>query len=151
LRKDGTVWTTDKDGILMGLLAAEITAATGKDPAEHYRDLAGMFGDSLYERVDIPASPEQKRAIETLSPDDITIREVAGEPILARLTKAPANDASIGGLKVVTENGWFALRPSGTENVLKVYTESFRDRSHLERIQAEARHIIEDAYRKAGI
>jgi phosphoglucomutase len=151
LRKDGTVWTTDKDGILMGLLAAEITAATGKDPAEHYRDLARMFGDSLYERADIPASPEQKRAVERLSPDDITIREVAGEPILARLTKAPANDASIGGLKVVTENGWFALRPSGTENVLKVYTESFRDRSHLERIQAEARHIIEDAYRKAGV
>jgi phosphoglucomutase len=151
LRKDGTVWTTDKDGILMGLLAAEITAATGKDPAEHYRDLAGMFGDSLYERVDIPASPGQKRAVETLSPDDIAVREIAGEPILARLTKAPANDASIGGLKVVTENGWIALRPSGTENILKVYTESFRDRGHLERIQAEARHIIEDAYRKAGV
>jgi phosphoglucomutase len=151
LRKDGTVWTTDKDGILMGLLAAEIIAATGKDPAEHYRDLTGMFGDSLYERVDIPASPEQKRAVERLSPDDIPIREVAGEPILARLTKAPANDASIGGLKVVTENGWFALRPSGTENVLKLYTESFRDRGHLERIQAEAQHKIEDAYRKTGI
>lgn len=151
LRKDGTVWTTDKDGILMGLLAAEITAATGKDPAEHYRDLTGMFGDSLYERLDIPASPEQKKAVEKLAPGDIRTGEVAGEPILARMTKAPANDAPIGGLKVVTENGWFALRPSGTENVLKVYTESFRDRGHLERIQAEARHVIEEACRKAGV
>ncbi len=150
LRKDGTVWTTDKDGIVMGLLAAEITAATGRDPAEHYRDLAGMFGESLYERVDIPASPEQKKALEKLAPGDVTVREIAGERIVAVLTKAPANDAPIGGLKVVTESGWFAVRPSGTEDVLKVYAESFRDRDHLERIKAEARHMIEETCRKAG-
>jgi phosphoglucomutase len=151
LRKDGTVWTTDKDGIIMGLLSAEITARTGRDPSEHYRNLTGMFGDPLYERMDMPASPGQKMAVEKLSPDDIAVDEVAGEKILARLTRAPANNASIGGLKVVTENGWFAVRPSGTENVLKVYTESFRGRAHLERIQDEARHMIEEAYRKAGV
>jgi len=150
LRKDGTVWTTDKDGVIMGLLAAEITAVTGRDPAEHYRDLAGMFGESLYERLDIPASPERKRALEKLTPGDVAAREVAGERIVAVLTRAPGNDAAIGGLKIVTESGWFAIRPSGTEDVLKLYAESFRDRDHLERIQAEARHVIEEACRKAG-
>ncbi len=149
LRKDGTVWTTDKDGIIMDLLSAEITAGTGRDPAEHYKNLTGMFGAPLYERVDLPASPGQKMAVEKLSPDDLSVDEIAGEEILARLTRAPANNASIGGLKVVTENGWFAVRPSGTENVLKVYTESFRDRAHLEKIQDDARHIIEEACRKA--
>jgi phosphoglucomutase len=150
LRKDGTVWTTDKDGIIMALLSAEITAGTGRDPAEHYEYLTGMFGTPLYERMDMPASPGQKMAVEKLSPDDLSVNEIAGEKILARLTRAPANNASIGGLKVVTENGWFAVRPSGTENVLKVYTESFRGRAHLEKIQDEARHVIEEACRKAG-
>ncbi|MCX5833756.1 MAG: phosphoglucomutase (alpha-D-glucose-1,6-bisphosphate-dependent) [Deltaproteobacteria bacterium] len=150
LRKDGTVWTTDKDGIIMGLLSAEITARTGRDPAEHYRQLTGMFGDPLYERMDMPASPGQKMAVGKLSPDDIVMDEVAGEKIIARLTRAPANNALIGGLKVVTENGWFAVRPSGTENVIKIYTESFRDRAHLEKIQGEVLHIIEEACRKAG-
>jgi phosphoglucomutase len=150
LRKDGAVWTTDKDGIIMALLSAEITAATGRDPAEHYEALTGMFGTPFYERVDLPASPEQKAAVGKLSPDDLSVNEIAGEKILARLTSAPANNASIGGLKVVTENGWFAVRPSGTENVLKVYAESFRGRAHLERIQDEARRVIEEACRKSG-
>ncbi len=150
LRKDGTVWTTDKDGIIMALLSAEITAVTGRDPAWHYDYLTGMFGTPLYERVDLPASPGQKAAVEKLSPDDLSVDEIAGEKILAKLTRAPANNASIGGLKVVTENGWFAVRPSGTENVLKVYAESFRGRAHLEKIQDEARRVIEEACGKPG-
>ncbi len=126
LRKDGTVWTTDKDGILLDLLAAEILAKTGRDPGEHYQSLEHLFGEAIYERIDTPASPEQKTVLSTLSPEQVTAESLAGEPILARLTHAPGNNAAIGGLKVVTENGWFAARPSGTENVYKIYAESLR-------------------------
>ena len=142
LRKDGTVWTTDKDGILLDLLACEIRAVTGRDPGELYRDLEGRFGSPVYERIDAPASREQKAALGRLSPEAVKADTLAGEPILARLTKAPANDAPIGGLKVVTENGWFAARPSGTEDVYKLYAESFKGRDHLVRIQDEARAIV---------
>ena len=130
LRRDGTVWTTDKDGLILGLLAAEITARTGKDPGEHYQELVSQFGQSYYTRIDAPATPEQKKKLSNLSPDAVQAAEMAGEPITAKLTKAPGNGASIGGLKVVTDNGWFAARPSGTENIYKIYAESFRgDRS----------------------
>jgi phosphoglucomutase len=142
LRRDGTVWTTDKDGIILNLLAAEITARTGRDPGEHYRDLTGRFGTPVYERIDAPASPEEKAILKALSPEQVTATELAGEAITARLTEAPGNGAPIGGLKVVTENGWFAARPSGTEDIYKIYAESFRDRMHLEQIQAEAREIV---------
>jgi len=142
LRRNGTVWTTDKDGILLNLLAAEITARTGANPAEHYRRLAGMFGDPVYERLDAPASPQQKKALEALSPEMVTARELAGEPILQKLTRAPGNGAAIGGLKVVAENGWFAARPSGTEDIYKIYTESFIGPDHLRRIQQEAQEIV---------
>ena len=131
LRKDGTVWTTDKDGIIMDLLAAEITARTGRDPAEHYQDLTERFGAPVYERVDAPANPEEKAILKELSPEQVTATELAGEPITARLTRAPGNDAAIGGLKVVTENGWFAARPSGTEDIYKIYAESFKGQEHL--------------------
>ena len=151
LRMDGTAWTTDKDGILMNLLAAEITAKTGLDPGEHYRELAAQFGSPVYERIDVPATPAQKALIGKLSPGQVEAGEIAGEPILAKLTRAPGNDEPIGGLKVVTENGWFAARPSGTENVLKIYTESFKDRDHLEKIQREARRLIEETFAKAGL
>jgi phosphoglucomutase len=142
LRKDGTVWTTDKDGILMDLLACEILARTGKDPGEMYRELEGQFGSPVYERIDAPATRDQKAALARLSPETVTTEILAGDPIVAKLTRAPANDAPLGGLKVVTENGWFAARPSGTEDVYKLYAESFRDRAHLERIQDEARAIV---------
>ena len=142
LRKDGTVWTTDKDGIIMDLLAAEITARTGRDPAEHYQDLTGLFGTPVYERIDAPASPPEKAILMELSPEQVTATELAGEPITARLTRAPGNDAAIGGLKVVTENGWFAARPSGTEDIYKIYAESFKGREHLQQIQQEAREIV---------
>jgi len=142
LRRDGTVWTTDKDGLILGLLAAEITARTGEDPARHYRDLAGKFGESFYARIDAPATPGQKRSLARLSPEAVTATELAGDPIVARLTRAPGNDAPIGGLKVVTENGWFAARPSGTENIYKLYAESFRSRAHLDDIVAEAGPIV---------
>ncbi|HTZ40311.1 MAG TPA: phosphoglucomutase (alpha-D-glucose-1,6-bisphosphate-dependent) [Syntrophales bacterium] len=151
LRMDGTVWTTDKDGLIMGLLAAEITAKTGKDPGEHYADLAARFGNPLYERMDVPASSEQKLVLEKLSPERIGASELAGETITAMFTEAPGNGMPIGGLKVVTRDGWFAARPSGTENIYKVYTESFKDRAHLARIQEEARAIIADVFRKAGV
>ena len=145
LRHDGTVWTTDKDGIILNLLAAEITARTGRDPGQHYRDLTDRFGSPVYERIDAPASPAQKSVLKKLSPGQVKATELAGDPITARLTEAPGNGAAIGGLKVVTDNGWFAARPSGTEDIYKIYAESFRDRSHLQAIQTEAREIVSAA------
>ena len=145
LRRDGTVWTTDKDGIILNLLAAEITASTGRDPGEHYADLTSRFGAPVYERIDAPASPAEKAILQKLSPGQVTATELAGEPIIARLTEAPGNGAAIGGLKVVSENGWFAARPSGTEDIYKIYAESFRGQSHLQEIQTEAREIVSAA------
>jgi phosphoglucomutase len=142
LRHDGQAWTTDKDGILLGLLAAEITAVTGKDPGRHYQDLAARFGTPYYVRIDAPASPAQKAAFKNLTAERITAATLAGEAIVARLTRAPGNDAPIGGLKVATENGWFAARPSGTENIYKLYAESFLGAAHLEQIVAEAQQIV---------
>jgi phosphoglucomutase len=142
VRRDGTVWTTDKDGIILALLAGEITARTERDPGEIYRDIEQRFGASVYERIDAPATPAQKQALLKLSADDVKADALAGERIVARLTRAPGNDAAIGGLKVVTENGWFAARPSGTEDVYKIYAESFLGEEHLRRIQEEARAIV---------
>ena len=147
LRMDGTVWTTDKDGILLCLLAAEITARTGKDPGEHYHELVGRFGQPYYTRIDAPASPEQKAKLAKLSPEAVRAEKLAGEPIVARLTAAPGNGAAIGGLKVVTENGWFAARPSGTENIYKIYAESFVSQRHLDDIVTEAQKIVAEALR----
>ncbi len=149
LRMDGTVWTTDKDGFIMDLLAAEILARTGKDPAQHYRELTQRFGDPVYRRVDAPATPEQKAILKNLSPDMVTADALAGEPILAKLTRAPGNNAPIGGLKVVAANGWFAARPSGTEDIYKIYAESFLGEDHLERILQEAQAIVDAALRAA--
>ncbi|MCX6899343.1 MAG: phosphoglucomutase (alpha-D-glucose-1,6-bisphosphate-dependent) [Verrucomicrobia bacterium] len=145
LRRDGTVWTTDKDGPLLGLLAAEITAVTGEDPGRHYLEMTTEFGTPYYTRIDAPATPEQKQELKKLSPKAVTATTMAGEAITARLTKAPGNNADIGGLKVVTENGWFAARPSGTENIYKLYAESFKSQSHLEAIVAEAQQIVSAA------
>jgi len=145
LRRDGTVWTTDKDGLIMDLLAAEITARTEKDPSEHFSDLVSEFGRPYYTRIDKPASREQKKKLGALSPESVQASSLAGEPITARLTSAPGNGASIGGLKVVAESGWFAARPSGTENIYKIYAESFRDESHLEEIVSEAQEIVHHA------
>ena len=145
LRRDGSVWTTDKDGPVMNLLAAEITARTGKDPGEHYALLVAEFGAPCYTRIDAPATPEQKAKLGKLSPAAVTATELAGEPIIARLTRAPGNDAPIGGLKVIAANGWFAARPSGTENLYKIYAESFRDQRHLRAIVAEAEQIVNAA------
>ena len=150
LRKNGSVWTTDKDGIIMDLLAAEITASSGADPGEHYRKLTEMFGEPVYERIDAPATAVQKEVLLQLSPDRITADTLAGEPILAKLTHAPGNGAAIGGLKVVTENGWFAARPSGTEEIYKIYAESFNGTEHLKRIQDEAREIVGQAFAAGG-
>jgi phosphoglucomutase len=142
LRMDGSVWTTDKDGLILGLLAAEITARTGRDPGQHYRELAARFGTPHYTRIDAPATPEQKQRLKKLSADSVSATRLAGEPILARLTRAPGNDAPIGGLKVVTRNGWFAARPSGTENIYKLYAESFTSEQHLAAIVDEAQQIV---------
>jgi len=145
LRLDGTAWATDKDGLIMDLLAAEITAGTGKDPGEHYRELTGEFGTSYYTRIDSPATPEQKATLKELSPEAVTASTLAGEPILAKLTRAPGNNAAIGGLKVVAASGWFAARPSGTENIYKIYAESFKDQAHLDDILIEAGAIVNNA------
>jgi phosphoglucomutase len=151
LRQDGTVWTTDKDGIIMDLLAAEITAVTGRDPGEHYRLLTEQFGNPVYERMDAPANRAQKAALADLSPEMVEANNLAGEKIVAKLTRAPDNNAPIGGLKVVTENGWFAARPSGTEDIYKIYAESFKGQEHLQRIQEEAQAIVQASFRAAGL
>jgi phosphoglucomutase len=146
LRRDGTVWTTDKDGIIMGLLAAEMMAKTGKDPGEQYADLAGRFGEPAYERIDAPATPKQKSMLAKLSASRVDASELAGEKIQAKITNAPGNGSPIGGLKVVTENGWFAARPSGTEDVYKIYAESFLGKDHLRRIQEEAQALVKSVF-----
>ena len=145
LRRDGTVWTTDKDGLIMNLLAAEITARTDREPGEHYRELTEKFGAPSYTRIDAPATREQKARLAELSPDDVAASELAGEPITAKLTAAPGNGAPIGGLKVTTASGWFAARPSGTEDIYKIYAESFADAAHLDAIVREAREIVNEA------
>ncbi|WP_344752179.1 phosphoglucomutase (alpha-D-glucose-1,6-bisphosphate-dependent) [Gryllotalpicola koreensis] len=145
LRKDGTAWTTDKDGILLALLASEIIAVTGKSPSQLYRELTEKFGDPVYERIDAAASKEQKAKLSKLSGDAITATELAGEPIVAKLSEAPGNGAAVGGVKVVTENAWFAARPSGTEDVYKIYAESFKGPEHLKQVQAEAKEIVDRA------
>ena len=147
LRRDGGVWSTDKDGILLDLLASEILAVTGRTPSEHYRDLTARFGEPAYARIDAPATREEKAVLAKLSPEQVTAKELAGEPITAVLTTAPGNGAPIGGLKVVTEPGWFAARPSGTEDVYKIYAESFQGPAHLARIQEEARAVVSAALR----
>jgi phosphoglucomutase len=145
LQMDGSVWTTDKDGILLDLLSAEITAKTGKDPGQHYEELRAQFGTPYYTRVDAPATPAEKSALKKLDPAAVSASEMAGEPIVAKLTKAPGNGAALGGLKVATKNGWFAARPSGTENVYKIYAESMTSAAHLEAILKEAREIVSRA------
>ena len=145
LRRDGTVWTTDKDGLVPNLLAAEITARTGKDPGEHYQELTAEFGTAYYTRIDAPATPEQKTRLEKLSPEVVVTTKLAGEPITTKLTAAPGDGAPIGGLKVVTANGWFAARPSGTENIYKIYAESFKDQEHLNAIVNEAEEMVNKA------
>jgi len=151
LRHNGQVWTTDKDGIIMDLLAAEITAKTGRDPGEHYQELESMFGSPVYERSDAPANTKQKQVLKNLSPDMVTATALAGEAITAKLIHAPGNGAAIGGLKVVTENGWFAARPSGTEDIYKIYAESFKGSDHLKQIQEEAQAIVQAAFSTAGL
>jgi phosphoglucomutase len=150
LRRDGTVWTTDKDGMVPALLAAEITARAGHDPAASYRDFGHEFGEPVYERIDAPATPEQKKRLATLSPGQVSQTELAGEKILGMLTQAPGNAAPIGGLKVMAKSGWFAARPSGTENIYKIYAESFQGADHLRRIQEEAQSIVSKAIAPAA-
>ena len=150
LRRDGTVWTTDKDGLIMGLLAAEMLSRTGKDPGQLYAELTAQFGDPVYERIDAPANPAQKAILAKLSPSDVNETQLAGDKIEAMLTKAPGNGADIGGLKVVTARGWFAARPSGTEDVYKIYAESFAGEEHLRRLQTEARDLISRVFKAAG-
>ncbi len=145
LRRDGTVWTTDKDGLVPNLLAAEITARTGKDPGEHYQEMTAEFGTPYYTRIDAPATPEQKAKLAKLSPEAVATASLGGEPIRGKLTRAPGDGAPIGGLKVVIDNGWFAARPSGTEDIYKIYAESFKDQGHLDAIVADAQEIVNDA------
>ncbi len=149
LRKDGTVWTTDKDGIIMDLLAAEILAVTKQDPGQHYQTLEKQFGSPVYERKDVPATPEQKAVLARLSPEMVETNKLAGQEITAKLTRAPGNNAPIGGLKVVAESGWFAARPSGTEDIYKIYAESFKGPEHLKAILEEAESIVQEALKKA--
>ncbi len=151
LRQDGTVWTTDKDGIILDLLAAEIMATTGRDPAEHYAALEARFGAAAYARIDVPATAAQKDLLKSLAPENIQGDTLAGEKITAKLTHAPCNQGPIGGLKVTTENGWFAARPSGTENIYKIYAESLKGPEHLAQLQAEARELVAATFRAAGI
>jgi phosphoglucomutase len=150
LRQDGTVWTTDKDGIILDLLACEIMAKTGKNPALLYHELENRFGSPVYTRIDAPADARQKTVLKKLSPEQVAAKELAGEPILAKLTRAPGNDAPIDGLKVVTQNGWFAARPSGTEDVYKIYAESFLGDAHLQRLVAEAARLVSATFAAAG-
>jgi phosphoglucomutase len=150
LRRDGSVWTTDKDGLIMGLLAAEMLSRTGKDPGQLYAELTAQFGDPVYERIDAPADPAQKAVLAKLSPSDVNETQLAGDQIEAMLTTAPGNGAPIGGLKVVTKRGWFAARPSGTENVYKIYAESFAGHEHLQRLQSEAQDLISRTFKAAG-
>jgi len=145
LRLDGTPWSTDKDGIIMNLLAAEILAVTGKDPGEHYQDLVSQFGDPKYNRINAPASSSEKAILKALTPDKVASETLAGDSITARLTAAPGNGEAIGGLKVTTDQGWFAARPSGTEDIYKIYAESFKDEGHLNTILAEAKDIVSAA------
>jgi len=145
LRRNAQVWTTDKDGLIPGLLSAEMTARTGRDPGELYRDLTQKYGNPVYQRIDAAATKEQKTKLGKLSASQVTAKELAGEPITAILTEAPGNHAAIGGLKVTTENGWFAARPSGTEDVYKIYAESFKGEAHLKQIQTEAQHLVNAA------
>jgi len=145
LRFDGTVWTTDKDGIILALLASEILAVTGQTPSQHYGDLTARHGDPAYARIDAAASREQKAALAALAPEAVSAESLAGEPITAKLTTAPGNGARIGGLKVTTQSAWFAARPSGTEDVYKIYAESFRGPEHLARVQAEAAEVVSAA------
>jgi phosphoglucomutase len=149
LRQEGTTWTTDKDGLILGLLAAEITARTGKDPGRHYQEITTALGAPAYRRIDAPADPAQKKRLAGLSPAAVTAAELAGEPVLQKLTRAPGNDAPLGGLKVTTRNAWFAARPSGTENLYKLYAESFNGPDHLRTIIEEAQQLVAAATRDA--
>ena len=151
LRKDGSVWSTDKDGIIASLLSAEMLAVTGKDPSEHYNELVNKYGKPFYNRVDAPATPAAKAALKKLDPSAVEASMLAGEAIEEKNTSAPGNGAAIGGLKVVTKNGWFAARPSGTENVYKIYMESFKSEEHLKQIETEAQEIVNAALKKAGV
>jgi phosphoglucomutase len=149
LAQDGSAWSTDKDGLILGLLSAEITAKSGKDPGVYYRELTEKFGNPVYERIDAPASAAEKAILQKLSPEQVPAKELAGEKIEAMLTTAPGNGAALGGLKVVTKNGWFAARPSGTEDVYKIYAESFLGKEHLQRIQEEAKAVISKTFAAA--
>jgi len=149
LRRDGRAWTTDKDGIILALLASEITAVTGRTPSEHYAELTARLGDPAYARIDAPATREQKAVLARLSPDQFSAGELGGEPVLGRLTSAPGNGEPLGGIKVIAESGWFAARPSGTEDVYKLYAESFKGPSHLARIQDEAQQILGPVLKEA--
>jgi len=150
LRRDGSVWTTDKDGLILGLLAAEITARTGHDPAQLSNKLTGELGVPYYERIDAPASAEQRKVLKAASPKQVTITELAGEVVTAKQTEAPGNGAAFGGIKVVAENGWFAARPSGTEDVYKIYAESFQSEAHLRQIQQEAQKAVSKLFDEAN-